>query len=130
MQALLLPLHADWYALELLSVREVLPMPEIAPLPGSPPHLLGLFNLRGEVVPLFDTARLLGLGPGPAGDQLVVAESVGAPAGLIAHGRPWREELGAPAGPGELAAALGRYTVRGGVATLLDVTHLLAEAAA
>ena len=126
MQALLLPLHADWYALELVDVREVLPTPAVAPLPGAPPHLLGLFNLRGEVVPLFDTALLLGLAAGPAADQVTVADSPAGAAGLVTHGRPLRAELGDPAGPGELPAARGRFAVEGGVATLLDVERLLA----
>jgi len=128
MQALVLPLHADLYALDLTAVREVVRDPEVTPLPGAPPTLLGVFNLRGEVVPLFDTARLLGLESAPPADQVTVADTSGGLAGLISHGRPHRRGLGASAGPGELPAALGRYEIEGEVATLLDVERLLARA--
>jgi purine-binding chemotaxis protein CheW len=129
MQALLLPLHDDLYALELTTVREVVPDPEVTPLPGAPPSLLGIFNLRGEVVPLFDTAWLLGLEPGGIADQVTVADTGAGPAGLASHDRPWREQLGTSAGPATLPAALGRFAVPGDgqVATLLDVEQLLAR---
>src|SRR4051812_50129992 len=98
MQALLLPVGEDLYALELTTVREVVPDPELTPLPGAPPALLGVFNLRGEVVPAFDVARLLGLPPAPAADQVTVAETPAGPAGLGSHGRPWRGGGGGPGG--------------------------------
>jgi purine-binding chemotaxis protein CheW len=131
MQALLLPLHGDLYALELTAVREVVREPEVTPLPGAPPALLGIFNLRGEVVPVFDTAWLLGLEPAPPADQVTVADTAAGPAGLISHARPRREALGDSAGPARLPAAVGRFAVREAVvATLLDVDGLLAQARA
>jgi purine-binding chemotaxis protein CheW len=126
MQVLVLPLHADLYALDLAAVREVVPEPEVTPLPGAPPSLLGVFNLRGEVVPLFDTARLLGLEPGIAADQVTVADTTAGLAGLVSHARPRREALGQSAGPAALPAGRGRFAVdRMAVATLLDVERLL-----
>ena len=129
-QALLLPLHADWYAIELTRVREVVPAPVVTPLPGAPPELAGVFNLRGEVVPLFDTAQLLGLPPGTPADRVAVADADGGPAGLIMHGRPDRADLGEPAGHPEHPDAVGRYSVDGGhrVVTLIDVDLLLERA--
>ena len=129
MQALLLPLHDDLYALDLTTIREVVPDPEVTPLPGAPAGLLGLFNLRGEVVPLFDTAWLLGLQAAPAADQVTVADTALGLAGLVSHGRPRREALGEAAGPARLPAAIGRFAVGGAVvATLLDVEDLLERA--
>jgi twitching motility protein PilI len=40
---------------------EVMELPPIARIPHTVPWLLGLVNLRGEVVPAFDLARVLGL---------------------------------------------------------------------
>ncbi len=40
---------------------EVLAMPTVATLPGSPPGFLGLINLRGNLVPLYDLRALLGI---------------------------------------------------------------------
>ena len=128
MQALLVPLHDDWYAVQLTRVREVVPAPVWTPLPGAPAELTGVFNLRGEVVPLFDTALLLGLPRGEPGDRVAVVDTAAGPAGLIMHGRPDRVELGEVAGPGQRPGALGRYALDGGrVATLLDVETLLEQ---
>ncbi len=41
---------------------EVLAMPAVAALPGAPPGFLGLINLRGSLVPLYELHILLGLG--------------------------------------------------------------------
>lgn len=46
---------------------EVMFLPPIAPLPGAPSGFLGLANLRGNLVPLYDLRVLLGLGPRLAG---------------------------------------------------------------
>jgi purine-binding chemotaxis protein CheW len=57
---LLVPLHDEVYALDLDQVVEVVPAPSFAILPTAPPALRGVFNVRGEIVPLFDTSVLLG----------------------------------------------------------------------
>lgn len=41
---------------------EVMQMPAIWSLPGSPPWFLGLINLRGNLVPVFELRLVLGLG--------------------------------------------------------------------
>jgi purine-binding chemotaxis protein CheW len=49
----------DRYAIELLRVQEVVrPTPLIA-VRGAPPSLLGVMNLRGQVVPVHDLGRWL-----------------------------------------------------------------------
>ncbi|MET0548051.1 MAG: chemotaxis protein CheW [Xanthomonas sp.] len=51
------------YALELLKVQEVvLPVPLLA-LRGTPPAMLGIMNLRGQVVPVLDLGLHLGAAP-------------------------------------------------------------------
>jgi len=40
---------------------EVLSMPKIASLPGMPPGFLGLVNLRGNLVPIYELRVLLGI---------------------------------------------------------------------
>jgi purine-binding chemotaxis protein CheW len=128
-QALLVPVHGDWYAIELVRVREVVPAPALTPLPGAPPALVGVFNLRGDVLPLFDLATLLGLPAGDPADQVAVADAGHAPAGLQVHGRPDLVHLGAGAGPADRPGAVARYAVEEDdrVATLLDVDVLLEQ---
>ncbi len=43
-------------------VKEINRGVEFTPIPGSRDHIIGFFNMRGQVVTLFDLARLLGLG--------------------------------------------------------------------
>lgn len=40
------------FSLPVLAVREVLPLPELEPVPLAPPELLGSFQLRGEIIPV------------------------------------------------------------------------------
>ena len=54
-------LNGNWYALELEAVERVLPIAAVVPLPGAPEIVLGAFNLHGDVVPVVDVRRRLGL---------------------------------------------------------------------
>ncbi|PCI27864.1 MAG: chemotaxis protein CheW [SAR324 cluster bacterium] len=47
-------LGEEIYALEILKVREVLDYGHITKVPGTPPFMLGVINLRGHVVPIVD----------------------------------------------------------------------------
>lgn len=52
----------DSYALELLRVQEVLRPSPIVAMRGAAPAVLGVMNLRGRVVPVFDLGVWLGTG--------------------------------------------------------------------
>jgi purine-binding chemotaxis protein CheW len=49
------------YAVPLLSVKEVIAMPEFTPVPHSPSHFLGIMNLRGQVISVIDLRKKLGI---------------------------------------------------------------------
>ncbi len=51
------------YALPLGAVLRVLPMVALAPLPQAPPITLGVFNLRGTVIPVLDIRGRFGCDP-------------------------------------------------------------------
>ena len=56
-------------------VREVVERIETTPLPRSPAFVLGLGNLRGEVLPLFDLRSFVGAGAAETGaDRVIVIE--------------------------------------------------------
>ncbi|WP_161809449.1 chemotaxis protein CheW, partial [Stenotrophomonas panacihumi] len=72
------------YALELLKVQEVvLPVP-LLPLRGASRSMLGIMNLRGQVVPVLDLGIHLGAGPVAMDTQtrVVVLEENGETMGL------------------------------------------------
>ena len=48
------------YAVPVGRVQEILDLRPVAPLPGTPSHLLGVIDLRGANVPVVDLRRLLG----------------------------------------------------------------------
>ena len=126
MQAVLLPVGKDVYAVLIDWVREVVTAPPLTSLVTGPELVLGLFNLRGEIVPLLDTAALLGLGPvGPVAFAVVVRSQQGL-AGLTATAFPHRTALGPMAGPSDLPGTAGTYQVNRQVVVLLDPGTLLA----
>ena len=49
------------YALETAYVREVYPLKEFTPLPGTPPFILGIINLRGQILAVIDLKRFFDL---------------------------------------------------------------------
>lgn len=59
-------------AIPALDVLEMLPMPPVTFMPGLPPNLRGVLNIRGGVMPLIDLRRLFGMPTsGQARDQLL-----------------------------------------------------------
>ena len=124
-QAVLLPVGQDVYAVLVDWVREVVTAPPLTPLVTGPGLVLGLFNLRGEIVPLLDTAALLGISPvGTAAFAVVVRSQLGL-AGLTATAFPHRALLGPPSGPSDLPGTAGTYQLGRQVAVLLDPATLL-----
>lgn len=49
------------YGINVMQVQEVLRVAEIAPVPGAPSYVLGIINLRGNVVTVIDTRNRFGL---------------------------------------------------------------------
>ncbi len=60
-QYLTFKLNKDSFAIEILKVREVLDYKEPTSVPRSPDYLVGVINLRGNVVPVVDMRSILGM---------------------------------------------------------------------
>jgi purine-binding chemotaxis protein CheW len=69
-------LGGSTYAVDLLSIREIIPARGATRLPKSPPFVTGLMNVRGTIVTVLDLSRRLG-GPGVGEDASVI---------LVEHG--------------------------------------------
>jgi purine-binding chemotaxis protein CheW len=54
-------LDSETYGINVMQVQEVLRYSEIAPVPGAPAYVLGIINLRGNVVTVIDTRSRFGL---------------------------------------------------------------------
>ena len=72
----------EHYALPVENVLEIAELGEIAPVPSSGSALLGVRNLRGQVLPVFRLSAILGLDSRTPPGQVVVAEADGRRAGL------------------------------------------------
>jgi purine-binding chemotaxis protein CheW len=67
------------FCLSVLDVEEVVDWPIVTRIPLAPPFLMGIFNLRGTIVPLVDIAITEGRRPGLLPKNVVVAALSGAP---------------------------------------------------
>ncbi len=54
-------LAQETYAMEIRHVREVYPFVALTPLPCTPAFVLGIVNVRGRLLPVFDLKKILGL---------------------------------------------------------------------
>lgn len=70
-------LENETYGVNVMQVQEVLRYSDIAPVPGAPPYVLGIINLRGSVVTVIDTRSRFGLMPADVTDntRVVIIES-------------------------------------------------------
>jgi purine-binding chemotaxis protein CheW len=75
-------LGAEQYAIGFEHVLEVVELGEITPVPGSAASLLGLRNLRGEILPAFGLCALLGISSDGEPRRLVVVADGERRAGL------------------------------------------------
>jgi purine-binding chemotaxis protein CheW len=126
MHTIVIPVGEDLYAVRIEWVNEVLAAPTVTELATAPVVVFGLVNLRGDIVPLLDTAALLGVGAIKVAAFAVVLQTVQGPAALAATGFPQRAELETVTGPSELPGTAGTYQWGSQVTVLLDPAALLA----
>jgi purine-binding chemotaxis protein CheW len=70
-------LEMETYGINVMQVQEVLRYTEIAPVPGAPSYVLGIINLRGNVVTVIDTRSRFGLASNEMTDntRIVIIEA-------------------------------------------------------
>lgn len=78
-------LDRETYCISVSEVREVLRFSEIAPVPGAPDYVVGIINLRGNVVTVIDTRRRFGLRPKDVDDstRIVIIDIDGQEVGIL-----------------------------------------------
>ena len=106
-------------ALPVAAVQEVVGFPQsITPVPLAPAHLLGLFNLRGRLIPVVQLGRLLRLAERAERDaaRVAIVELDGGSVGLLFDATG--EILRVHAGEQALFADAGETALIGGVLKL------------
>ena len=78
-------LEQEFYGINVMQVQEVLRLTEIAPVPGAPSYVLGIINLRGNVVTVIDTRARFGLSPEAPTDssRIIIVEVSGHVIGML-----------------------------------------------
>ena len=132
-------LESETYGIDVMQIREVLRSPEISPVPGAPSYVLGIINLRGNVVAIIDTRSRFGLPSNQtiddasrilileAGDYVVgfLVDSVSE----VAELRNEKIESAPDTGSGEASRFItGLYNRKEGLLILLDASRLLSDA--
>lgn len=126
----------EWFSLPIEWVREIQPLERITRVPNAPAEVLGIMNLRGRVLTLFELAGCLGIASGTRpnthavvldfADQDVhvamavqrIAQVRGIPASAVEPPPP-RE--------GGAGALEGIFELEGQVVGLLDLGRLFAR---
>lgn len=127
------------YGLDVRAVREMVWLPELAPIEELPAYIAGVFNLRGRVVPVMDLGLRFGRPPQPhsLSDRVIVLEQGDASVGLIAHELldvltiAQSEIAEAPSyqgAGGQARLVRGEIKLEDSLAMLLDVSALLRSA--
>jgi len=127
---LTLQVGEEAYALAVEHVVEVGEFDPPTPVPGGPRELLGVRNLRGEVLPVFDLASVLGLAPGQGPRRLVVAADHGRRAGLAVTAVHDVRELPPASEETESPFLAGAALTEDGLVGVVDVERLFDELAA
>lgn len=131
--ALGMRIAGERYAVAVDDLSEVMALGRWTPVPGQPPYLLGVTNLRGEIRPVLDLHSLLGLTP-PATEVrcwVVFLKAGGAEVGLRvdALDRVTRLDPSGLTRPQDSGNGLPQRFISGIAAdalTLLDTAQLLA----
>jgi purine-binding chemotaxis protein CheW len=73
------------YGVNVMQVQEVLRLTDIAPVPGAPDYVVGIINLRGNVVTVIDARKRFGLMPKETDDstRIIIVEVEGNVLGLL-----------------------------------------------
>jgi purine-binding chemotaxis protein CheW len=114
----------EHYSLPVEQVLEVADLGRVTPVPGAPSEVVGVGNLRGQVIPVIDLARMLGLSGGEP-SRVVVAESGDLRAGLLVDEVLDVGELPTASESVESVFLLGACLVDGALVAALNVGAVL-----
>jgi len=84
-QVVVFELAKETYGLEIARVREIITVPNITRVPGTPSFVRGIINLRGKVIGVVDLRRKFGLPEAAHGEEsrVVVVEVDGETLGML-----------------------------------------------
>ena len=130
-------LGSETYGIDVMQVREVLRGTDISPVPGAPSYVLGIINLRGNVVSIIDTRSRFGLPPKEMDDasRILILEAADHVVGFlvdsvceVAELRSSDVESAPDTGSGDAARfIIGLSNRKEGLLILVDASKLLSD---
>lgn len=129
----------DLYAIPVELLTEIIISQKIFPVPTTPPHVLGVINLRGNIVPIVDIRPALSLPRQSLPNQIAIVKNQAVTLGIVVDNVS--EVIAVPkssllAIPSDASAQAGKSGSRflksilqrgDGVAALLDVDQIIEE---
>lgn len=135
LQLVLMTLGPERYGVDSRRAREVHPLADLAPVPGTPPFWAGIVNVRGTLYPVLDLHRYLELPEAGASEgtkKVLLVSGSSLTIGLLVDDAPGIRRLpaGAIGPPIGGTSESARRIVRGVTddsLTVLDVDALLSD---
>ena len=62
------------FGINVFKVREIVAMPKVTEIAGSLPHMLGVVNIRGQIIPVIDLPAIVGCVPHTGLNIMLVTE--------------------------------------------------------
>jgi two-component system chemotaxis response regulator CheV len=66
--------HSELFGINVFKIREIVAMPEITAIAGAPAHVLGVVNLRGQIIQVLDLPAIAGVKPTTGLNIMLVTE--------------------------------------------------------
>lgn len=66
--------HAELYGINVFKIREIVAMPPVTAMAGAPPNVMGVINLRGQIIPVIDLPAVTGCFPRDGHKIMLVTE--------------------------------------------------------
>ena len=66
--------RTELFGINVFKVREIIPMPTITAVAGSQPHMMGVVDLRGQILPVINLAGVTGCTPTTGLNILLITE--------------------------------------------------------
>jgi purine-binding chemotaxis protein CheW len=124
-RVLVLAANDAYFAVPMERVHQVLRHPLVTRIPLSPAGLIGVVNVRGEIVPLLDTAVLTGTGTLDEPPFAVLVSGGEDMVALAAQELPTAADFEEPVGAGAQPGEVGVYSNGGRLVVLIDVEELV-----
>ena len=133
-------LEGQSYGIDVLQVREIIRRPAITAVPQMPPHVRGVINLRGKIIPVTDLRMRFGFAHADDTEQTCIVvvqvkrvEGKMEQMGLIVDGVEEVINIGVAdieetpefGGAVDTSCILGLAKLKGSVKTLLDITRVV-----